>query len=40
MQSTASASTVDWATKGLWLPDEVAGVEGLVGASLFAGPFT
>jgi D-serine deaminase-like pyridoxal phosphate-dependent protein len=40
MQSTASASTVDWATKGLWLPDEVAGVEDLVGASLFAGPFT
>jgi len=31
---------VDWATKGLWLPDEVAGVEDLVGASLFAGPFT
>ena len=45
MQSTGSTSagsksTVDWATKGLWLPDEVAGVEDLVGASLFAGPFT
>jgi D-serine deaminase-like pyridoxal phosphate-dependent protein len=40
MQSTGSKSTVDWATKGLWLPDEVAAVEDLVGASLFAGPFT
>jgi D-serine deaminase-like pyridoxal phosphate-dependent protein len=31
---------VDWTTKGLWLPDEVATGPDLVGSSLFAGPFT
>jgi D-serine deaminase-like pyridoxal phosphate-dependent protein len=33
-------STVDWSTKGMWLPDEVATTADLIGASLFAGPFT
>jgi D-serine deaminase-like pyridoxal phosphate-dependent protein len=31
---------VDWATKGLWLPDGPATADDLAGASLFAGPFT
>jgi D-serine deaminase-like pyridoxal phosphate-dependent protein len=33
-------STVDWSTKGLWLPDDVDTAADLVGSSLFAGPFT